>query len=375
MEFFCIVGSNNPAMGAKLRDQLIHSGIPCELRHVVSLDQLVDRVGLESPNVLLLDQPDSVQTSVQLLQELSLVSRAHVIAIGPADDPKRIISVMQAGAQEYIDSALWQPMLIESLARIRTRNQTHATANNRSVARVIGFLSASGGCGGSTAATNVATVLAGHYGEAMLVDLRLQSGDLAAMLDLRPLFNLADLSTNIGRLDDSLFHQILTQHSSGVHLLAAPQDYASIDQVTLKGFRRALAMGMRRFPYIVLDLGDVHSQLHQEAALRADVLVIMIRLDYPAIRNARRHLEQLLLIGVTRDRIQFVVNRYGESSQLSVSQAQDAIGCKLEFLLPNEPASVNWALNMGKPIVTAKPRAKVSRRLIELAESLNGKAP
>lgn len=367
-----MVGCDTLTLAPALREQLIHAGLFCEPRNVVGLSQLVDRASLEMPDLIAVEQPSSLSESVALIRETALVVSSHIVAIGPADDPRRIMSIMQAGANDYVDIAQWQSMLLDAVVRFRTR---HLAPGPDSLARVIGIVSPSGGCGGSTVAANVATVLAREHSSAMLMDLRLEAGDLAALLDLTPKFTLADLCSNLMRLDDSLFQQILTSHSSGIQLLAAPQDFAAIERVTVKGLRRAMALGKRQFPYIVLDLGGVHTQVHQEAATQADILVVLVRLDYPSILNVRRCLEQLSAIGIERSKLRMVVNRYGLSRQLSIAQAQEALGCKLDHFLPDDPASVNSSINSGLPVVTAKPRAKISRRLIDLASSLNGRHP
>ena len=98
----------------------------------------------------------------------------------------------------------------------------------------------------------------------------------------------------------------------------------------------------------------------------------MLRLDYTAVRNARRVLERLNELGVASNRVCPVVNRYGERNQLSVGQAEEALQLKIEHFIPDDPAEINGAINTGKPVVLKRPSAKVSRKIAALAESLNG---
>ena len=366
-----MVGSNDPELGRLLREQLLHAGFFCEMRHVVEVSLLIDRASLEQPELIVIVQSGTPEEEGQLLRELSMVTSSHIIVIGSAVDPRRIMAAMHAGANEYLDIDTWQAMLLESIVRLRTR-ASHRIAFD-DVAKVIGIAAPSGGVGASTIAANVATVLAGKHKSAMLIDLHFEAGDLAPILDLRPSFSLADLSANLNRLDQALFEQILTPHSSGVQLLAAPQDYSSIERITIKGFRRALAFGKRKFPYVVMDLGVAQSALHQEALMQCDVLAVVLRLDYPSIRNTRRFIEYVVSLGYDTSKIKLVVNHYGQSRQIKLAQAQEALGYELDVLLPEDAASLNYATNSGTPIVTAKPRATISRRLVELASSLNGR--
>src|SRR5262249_55410244 len=153
--------------------------------------------------------------------------------------------------------------------------------------------------GSSTLAANVATVLAKAYQSTLLVDLKLETGDLAALLDLKPTHTLADLCQHAARLDRSMFQRSLVRHQSGVQLVAAPKNFGDIAHVTAEGVQRTLSLGRSQFPYVVVDL-DHSFREEQVAALRlADTVVLVMRLDFTALRHARRALEHLDRLGLS----------------------------------------------------------------------------
>src|SRR5439155_16536156 len=119
---------------------------------------------------------------------------------------------------------------------------------------VIAVLAPSGGSGSSTLSANVATVLAKVHKSALLVDLKLEAGDLAALLDLKPAHTLADLCLNARRVDRVMFEHSLARHASGVHLLAPPSALADLAHVTPEGVRQVRALGRALFPYVLLAL-------------------------------------------------------------------------------------------------------------------------
>src|SRR5207302_1489643 len=104
------------------------------------------------------------------------------------------------------------------LARLQIKQEANAPPG-----RLLALLAASGGSGSSTLAVNMAVVLAKEQQRCALLDLKPGIGDLAALLDLKPQFNLADLCLNVARLDRAMFEKMLAKHSSGVQLLASPQ--------------------------------------------------------------------------------------------------------------------------------------------------------
>ena len=233
-------------------------------------------------------------------------------------------------------------------------------------------LAPSGGSGASTIAVNVATALARKHQSAALLDLRFTAGDLASLLDLKPSYTLADLCERLPRLDRTMFEQLLTRHSTGVHLLAAPRSFSQLEKITANGVRQAVAMARGQFPYVVLDMDNTLDD-DDETLWQADVILLVVRLDYTSIRNARRLLEQLKEMGLDLDRVKLVVNRYGEAKQLRIDEAEEVFGTKIFHYVPNDPSRVNQATNSGVPVVLHGCWAKISRSLGELAHSVNGR--
>lgn len=363
--FTAAIGCDDPAFARTLQEFVTESGFVCEPRHVVERLQLADRVGLDQPSVALILQGESAAEDAEQLRELAQSTASHIIMLGAADDPRRILTALQAGATEYVDIANWQSNLRESLTRFRSRS--HGRSDLARLGRIIGIVSPGGGTGATTVAANIGLVLARQSSSAMLIDLRLRSGDLAPLLNLQPSYSIADLCHNIARLDDDLFSQILTSHPSGLNLLSAPLDYAERDAISLKGLRRAMSMGKRRFPSVVIDLGQPDTPLHLDALAQCETLLIVFRLDYPSIRNTRRLVAFLESGGYDREKIRLVVNRYGQRYQIKPAQAQEALGMPIAALLPEDSSRVNYAVSIGMPIVEYKPRCPLAKRITALA--------
>src|SRR5262249_11017 len=149
-----------------------------------------------------------------------------------------------------------------------------------------------------TLATNVATALASEHKEVALVDLKLEAGDLATLLDLRPVYTLADLTQNVARMDRVLLERSLIRHATGVHLLAPPRTIADIAHVTPEGIEQVLNLARVVFPYVVADVDHAYSDLQARAVRQADVILLVLRLEFAALRNTRRALDYLVHLGV-----------------------------------------------------------------------------
>ena len=216
-------------------------------------------------------------------------------------------------------------------------------------------------------------MLAKEHKSAALVDLKLETGDLAALMDLKPTHTVADLCQNVARIDRVMFEGSLARHSSGVHLLASPLKFSDVPFVTPEGVRKTLVQARLMFPYIVIDLDHSFHSEQMEAIRQANLILIVLRLDFASVRNARRTLDYLEKLGIGRDRMQVVVNRYGQPKEVPFAKAEEALGLKISHYIPDDPTTVNRANNDGVPLVIASPSSKVSKSVMKLAASVNGK--
>lgn len=355
----------------QIRDCLARLEIECPANHLVSLEDAVRCASRVMPELLVVVMPGSVETGLDAIREASsTLPSVHILAIGPAKDPALILRVLREGAAEYLDETQMMPELTRAVARFKTRHA--AKPAQESSGRVISIAAPTGGCGTSMLAVNIATVLASRHKQCCLVDLRLSAGDLAPMLDLQPSHTLAELCSRLSRVDQSMFDQFFIRHPSGVSLLAAPTQYSDIDCVTVQGVTRALSMARVRFPYVVADVGDGFAEEQVAALAQSDKILMVVRLDYTSIRNARRAMDNLTELSIDMGKVSLVANSYGQRRQLRARDAEAALGVKISHYVPNDPARVNGAINKGVPVALYYPSAKISKSIAGLAMSVNG---
>src|SRR5688500_8910413 len=112
--------------------------------------------------------------------------------------------------------------------------------------------SATGGCGKTFYATNLAYFLAHHTNKRVcIVDLDLQFGEVSTALRLRPKYTVFDaLRRDEGDERDHLqthLEEYLTMHETGVWVLPAPKDPAEADGITPPDVTRVIEADRQRF--------------------------------------------------------------------------------------------------------------------------------
>ncbi|MGH7227001.1 MAG: hypothetical protein ACRELF_27615, partial [Gemmataceae bacterium] len=304
--------------------------------------------------------------ALDLLRKIRSQVRGPVLAVGVASDSKLILRALHEGADHYLDEADLAAQLDSVLLRLQIKDEEIRQPDGQ----VIALLGASGGSGSSTLAVNLASVLARDYERCALIDLKPGVGDLAALLDLKPTHNLADLCLNAGRMDRSMLESALVAHANGVHLLAPPQMYEDIRLVTAQGVSKTISLVREAFHFSVVDLEDCYHEEQVRVLRQAQFILLVFRLDFTSLRSTKRILDYLQQAGIDATRIRLVINRYGQAKELPVSQAEEALGRKIAFLVPDDPKTINAANNAGEPAVSRTPSTKVAQSIVQLANRL-----
>jgi pilus assembly protein CpaE len=351
----------------KAREVLLREGWDCPAAHVLSFDLAVQHLAIVRPEMILTVLRPDTEQGLQVLRQLRSVASARLLAVGPAES-KLILRALREGADLYLDEAELETELLAAFARFPVEASSQVEPG-----RLITLLAPSGGSGSSTLAVNVAAVLAKDHKSCALLDLKLQTGDLAVLLDLKPTHTLADLCQNAARMDRVMLERSLVRHKSGIHLLAPPQSFADLVHIKPEGVRQAVTLMRGAFPYVVVDLDHSFREEQTQVLRQADVILLVLRLDIPALLNARRSLDHLERLGVGKEQVRLVANRYGQPKELPAAKAEKALGAKILHYVPDDPKTINQATNSGVPAVLDAPSARISRSIAQLATSINGR--
>jgi pilus assembly protein CpaE len=366
-----LLATDNETLGAAVRKVLLREGLDCPASNVVRVDVAPQQLAKSRSELIIVVLPEDHDRTLGVLDWLERLPRPggeRVVAVGPTADPKTVLRALRGAVDDYLDESDLEAELESALARWRAGLVRREESGN-----VIAVLAPSGGAGSSTLAVNLAVLLAKEHRAAVLIDLKLTAGDLATLLDLKPTHTLADLCQNVTRMDHTLFERSLVRHQSGVQLLAPPSQYDDVAEITPEGVRQALTLAKAAVPYVVVDLDHSFHPEQVEVIHQADIVLLVFRLDFASLRNARRALDHLERLGVRRDQIKLVVNRYGQPKEVPAFKAEEAMGMKISHYLPDDPKAVNRAINNGVPVVIEAPRASVSRSVAKLAENVNGR--
>jgi pilus assembly protein CpaE len=247
-------------------------------------------------------------------------------------------------------------------------------APNRSESQVIAVLGSRGGVGCTSLAVNLAATLARDPAHGVaLVDLDLALGDADVALDLVPDYTLADVVLSVDRLDMQFLKRSLSKHSSGVSLLPHPVQLDDADLIREDHLQRVIGLLKASYSHLLLDLSKSFSPNDKTALRMADSILLVAQLELSSLRNVVRMMLTLGNDETLAGKVQIVLNRVGSDDDISLEKAEETIGKKVFWQIPNDPRAINEARNKGVPLLQSAPKCKAQLAVAGLAAALTGK--
>lgn len=231
---------------------------------------------------------------------------------------------------------------------------------------VIAVVSATGGCGKTFLATNLAYYLQSSAGkQSCLIDLDLQFGELATALRLRPRRTIHDLLSGESEGEDlgQRLEEHLERHESGIRLLPAPEEPAQADALEGPDLIRVIEAARSRFDYVILDTPAALTEAVLVALEASDQILALATLDLPSVRNLGIMLATIKQLKVPAERIKLLLNKVEPDVGIDVARVEQYFPQGFSMVIPYG-REVNRSLNMGQPVLAYASRSEVSKALL-----------
>ncbi|HEX6988794.1 MAG TPA: response regulator [Bacillota bacterium] len=336
------------------------------------------------PDVVLMDinlpQLDGISATQAIRKECG----SQVIVISVEGDPEYFRRAMRAGACDYLVKPFPSQDLVHSIrtAAARMPAQPRSGARRRK-GRIVTVFSAKGGAGKSTIAVNVAVALARMAETRVaLVDLDLEMGALAAMLQVKPRASIVDLCRLPGELDVRKVEAALTRSDANdLWLLAAPPYPHLAAEVEgegqTPGYRNyvgeILSALEQTFDWIIVDTASNYRSSNLTAFDRSSTILLVTVPEIPALANTARCLEILVdQLEYGPEKVRLVLNRQETQGALATAEIAEGLDYPIAFELPSDADAAMTAINTGQPLTSKRSRSPLAEHLAELATRLAG---
>jgi pilus assembly protein CpaE len=347
----------------------------------IALDVVVGRlaelnsIDVAGATVVVADVDAATESELQALERLMLQigARPPVVAVTQGFDGGVARRLMQMRVADCLVKPVPPVELVRTCARVAKSASTPAAGVETTEAQIFTFLPAVGGAGVTTLAVQTAMLLlnSGARGKSTtcLVDLDFQHGACADYLDIEPRLNLSEIEPRPERLDRQLLEVMISQHPSGLAVVAAPNRPAEMRLFDPDVVTRLLDLVSSHFDYVVFDMPRTWFSWTDSVLLGSDRLFIVSETTVPGLRQAKQ------LVDAIRERLgdgphpHVIINRFVPklfSPGLRKSDIEAAIGDAFLACIPNDYGLVREAIDRGVPLEEVKKGNKITLQLKKL---------
>lgn len=347
------------------RRAALRTGLDCTAADCVPLDDLGLRLSREPEiHLVVVCLDPEPAAAIRAIQSAAENFEQPIYAVTAGDITPVRKPVQQAGAVE-----VWTMNDVRE-ELVRSTEELHRNGNpfNRR-GRLIAVTGSLPGSGVTTVATGLAFGFAGNE-SVVLAELGAGVPELALDLDIAPRHSLAELIQATNRMDSSMIRDTVIQHPARVDVLAYQADSLTAIPLDATGARDFQILLRNLYHWAIVDAGHPHGEGAHPLVYQSDLVVVVTRLDPPALRLTRKFMQSLVGQGVPQNNIVLVANRYGQPGLVPWKKAQEALKTTILAWVPDDPRSVNRSLVEGRPLVQTARRSAIVREFSKLAREL-----
>ena len=251
------------------------------------------------------------------------------------------------------------------LAKLEVNSRTHGGGGG-SESRVIVFMHVAGGAGATTLAVNVGCALSqsNPHQETCLLDLDLQFGSAANLMDISHVSPVLDFVEDPSRMDCTMLEGMMAQHPSGLRVLTSPRLPIPLHALTPAGIGELLQVAKSQYRNIVVDMPVALAPWTETVLKAATIIYLVTPLTVPAAHRLTKFFNLLRNEKLSHLPIKIVVNRYNitakSGANIGTAEFSKTIGQDLNHLIPDDHDVVSLAQNQGTPALRLKPKSKFS---------------
>ncbi|CAE6692155.1 MULTISPECIES: AAA family ATPase [Paraburkholderia] len=350
--------------------QLEQSGVAYRLRtlHGEARQLRAYAAAIKTADLLIVDDVDLSARELSGFEEVLAQAHLHCMLVTPAPSTSLLMAAMRVGVRHVLSWPLDDREIADALTHVANKKN----AGLRREGRVVSVSSCKGGTGTTLIAVNLAYTLAAQRDKrVLLIDLNQQFADASLLVaDKAPPATLADLCSQIDRLDAAFFEACVMHVHANLDVLAGAGDPVKAAELRPAHLERMLTLVREQYDAVIVDVGQSINPLTIHVLDHSDTICMVVRQNILYLHSGRRMLDIFKELGYPASKVRVVVNQYDKNAQISLPTLEETLGAKVAHKLPRDEKHANDALNHGIPVVTAAKGSALAQGIVLLAEML-----
>jgi pilus assembly protein CpaE len=328
----------------------------------------------EIPDIIIYELGEHREEDIQELENIlkEFPNQVTVLVTHKDGDMETMRRLMRAGVRDAFPRPIQTQELVDTVINILSEKRARLGRAKGGKGCITAFVSAKGGSGATTVATNVAEILAHSFeSKVLLIDLDIQYGDAALLLDLVPSKNVMEALLQPQRIDPVFLKALILKHDSGLDLLASPADLSSLGGIAPEGIAHIIDAASELYDFVIIDVPRVLTSWTMKALRYSDPVVLVGQNNISSIRDTKLLLDRLVHEGFPADNIEVINNRaMAKQGSVPIDKMKETLGIKRIHKVSNDyKTSVN-SQSQGQPIQEVSKGSDFTKDLTTLADYL-----
>lgn len=348
------------------------------------------------PDVVLMDinmpDMDGITATERIRAKLPAT---QIVILSVQSDPNYMRQAMLAGARDFLTKPPDLDELISAIQRAgeMAHQEKKKAASTLAAVQASGFESRGGmilaprhrgkivtvygpkgGTGSTTITANLAVALHSEETPVVVVDGRLQFGDLSFFFNEQTKNNLAEVAMRVEELDYEFIDDVLLEHAdTGIKILAAPPRPEQAESVTGEQFSKVVRFLKSMFAYILIDTNSGLDDITLAAIDEADLIAVVTTQDIPSVKNVRLFVDLVLALGYPAQKLFLVMNKMDKRRSVTPERVANIIKSEMAAVMPFDDRLVVPAMDRGVPFLIQNKTHPISKGIYDLANFVQQK--
>ena len=322
-------------------------------------------------SIALIDIDSDPKASLKELDRIvPLYPETRFAVASSSSNKELILEAMQAGVRDFIH----KNSLEAEIDRILEHLLFGGAKSGQSLGNVITVLQASGGCGATTVAINLANELRLKTSEPVLtMDLDSSFGALSAYLGITKGYGIADVLKRTGQIDRNLITSSATNYRNDYDVLISPasMEHFAYSSYSYPNLIDAIEACKEAYKHTVIDAPRLSEDLVKTLITVSKTLLVVFEPSVKDIKTARSIITNLVKLGARSKSIIPLVNRFQRRGPvIPLEETKKALKLDSISCIRSDFKRVANCINRGEPLAELAPRSSIRKDFLKLTETV-----
>jgi pilus assembly protein CpaE len=298
--------------------------------------------------------------------------RPTLIVVGPGGHAESTRLAIRSGARDFLPEPVGKSDLVASIQQVCSELRASATQGR---AAVHAFVGAAGGVGSSFIAANIAHLLVAQARRrTALIDLDLNFASTAHHLNVTSQRGLLEALDEVATLDESALVGFGAAHASGLRVFSSTADHAVLSKdISSDRLSSFITLLGQYHQDVVIDVPHSIDNLTATAIGAASDVYIVVQQSTLHVRNATR-IARIFRdeLGLPKQRLRLLVNRYDKNALLQLDDIGRAIGMEVSSTIPSHYKRALESSDSGVPLYESDRGAAITLALSDIVAGMTG---